>query len=1178
MKKKVVSWLLAAAMVWTCVPMNTYASDFDVEDVFVEAAAEGAEAAVEEMIEDSAVEISEESVSEEESADAASGQEEAEAVDSTEDQDAENTEPEIPEAAESVEEEMEETEEIALDDFADLALAAEEGEAIEGYVLMNIPYDDFYKAEKSVDVVSAATSKKRANTNLAGGSYHVGADGSDITGIVFPVKVGDIDLTKDTKYTKAENAEALFENVSYAYTSAAKEPSVYKELHADGTFGPVQGTRTTVDAKVSLKLTDKHADYVLEVEDLKLGDTENVSAVLLETSDGSTYGLRHVNNIWKKTELGWNKSDASYASLTGKTVSKVTYITTEGIYEIKADVAIQDIVYVLMNIPYDKFYAKELASGSAAVDAVSSATKNKPRTGGLAGSSYHVSADGSDITGIVYPVKVNPEELKDKNQITDEAKVEITVTNRGQTSTTTYAGKDALFEAPSYSYYVLTDKPKAYKVLENGSFSAVKGLKAKDTASLTENATATLKEVPGHADYEISISGFILPEGENLSAAILTTEDGSTYGLRHVTNIWRNGLELGWNAGESGFDGLIGKTITKITYITQNGLYEMNVNVPTESFRYVLMNIPYAEFYSAELAEGSASVDAVSSATKNKPRTGGLAGGSYHVNADGSDITGVIYPVRINTSALEGLKQITDQDSVDITVTNRGQTTTTTYAGKDALFEAPSYSYYVLSEKPARYKTALVSDGKLTFTAVNGRAAAATVETELATAGRHAFYELSLKDIEFTENISAVYLTDEDGKTYGLRHIANIWRGTELGWQPDELPLSGKTITKITYLTQSGKTEYTVNVKVPVYYEGSVTGKLAETLDSVSLAGLPQDIGNAKVTIYNSPARNEYVYVAQDAAINDDKVALSEKAAADTVYTVQIASDNYANIVTTVQLIDLSKGSIELSEKSYAFDGKAKTPDVSVTLNGETVSADHYTVAYKDNVEAGKASVTVTGKDGYVNSLTASFKITKNTAALKSQLNAGLSASISGSALKLAWGKVSGADGYEIYVVQCGNNFPSKATKTIKSGSTTSLKLTKLGGKKIDPAQYYKMKVYAYRMVNGKKTRIAAGLGLHVAGGNNKTYTNAKKVTAKKSTYSVKVNKPVKVSAAVTKADQKKSLFKKSHVSPLRYWSTDAGIAKVDTNGKVTGVKKGTCYVYAIAANGAKKKIKINVK
>lgn len=47
----------------------------------------------------------------------------------------------------------------------------------------------------------------------------------------------------------------------------------------------------------------------------------------------------------------------------------------------------------------------------------------------------------------------------------------------------------------------------------------------------------------------------------------------------------------------------------------------------TDEAVYVLMNIPYAEFYAAE---GDDSVDAVSSATKNKPRTKTLSGGSYH--------------------------------------------------------------------------------------------------------------------------------------------------------------------------------------------------------------------------------------------------------------------------------------------------------------------------------------------------------------------------------------------------------------------------------------------------------------------------------------------------------------------------------------------------------------------
>ena len=56
---------------------------------------------------------------------------------------------------------------------------------------------------------------------------------------------------------------------------------------------------------------------------------------------------------------------------------------------------------------------------------------------------------------------------------------------------------------------------------------------------------------------------------------------------------------------------------------------------------YVQMNIPYADFYKAAGVDNASEIDAVTSATKNKTRAGKLAAGSYHVNADGTDITGV---------------------------------------------------------------------------------------------------------------------------------------------------------------------------------------------------------------------------------------------------------------------------------------------------------------------------------------------------------------------------------------------------------------------------------------------------------------------------------------------------------------------------------------------------------
>ena len=54
---------------------------------------------------------------------------------------------------------------------------------------------------------------------------------------------------------------------------------------------------------------------------------------------------------------------------------------------------------------------------------------------------------------------------------------------------------------------------------------------------------------------------------------------------------------------------------------------------------YVQMNIPYADFYKAAGVDNASEIDAVTSATRNKTCAGNLAAGSYHVNADGTDIT-----------------------------------------------------------------------------------------------------------------------------------------------------------------------------------------------------------------------------------------------------------------------------------------------------------------------------------------------------------------------------------------------------------------------------------------------------------------------------------------------------------------------------------------------------------
>ncbi len=77
---------------------------------------------------------------------------------------------------------------------------------------------------------------------------------------------------------------------------------------------------------------------------------------------------------------------------------------------------------------------------------------------------------------------------------------------------------------------------------------------------------------------------------------------------------------------------------------------------------------------------------------------------------------------------------------------------------------------------------------------------------------------------------------------------------------------------------------------------------------------------------------------------------------------------------------DISKAAVTLEKDTYPYDGKAKTPAVTVTLNGKTLTLNtDYTVAYTDNVNVGTAKATVTGKGNYKGSVTKTFTITKAT-------------------------------------------------------------------------------------------------------------------------------------------------------------------------------------------------------
>ncbi len=391
---------------------------------------------------------------------------------------------------------------------------------------------------------------------------------------------------------------------------------------------------------------------------------------------------------------------------------------------------------------------------------------------------------------------------------------------------------------------------------------------------------------------------------------------------------------------------------------------------------YVLMNIPYDQFYAADV-NNSVKVDAFTSATKNKVRTAGLAGGSYHVDASGDEITGVTFPVKVGEGVdLSKYKKITDESSVDITVTNRGQTSTATYTGKDALFESASYSYYTLSETPKYYKeVTLNADGSLSFGKTQGTAQKVSgVTPELTTQTSYGDYQLNLDGLENTifqsgTQVYGVIISTKEGNDYGMRHLENIWRVTELAWctgftsavhncptsSAHYVNMMGQHINKVTYYTSQGIYEIPVdNLYVPK--------KAGQT---VKVADAKVSAGEAEITVSNLPTdfSPEYKIDRLDFSVENGKIVFKNAKKGKYTLTVSDKNNNYAEMTTTFILsADSAPASYNNDNENPAITKNADASDeefadyikniTSVSVNGKSYAA------------SGRGAVKVINEDG----------------------------------------------------------------------------------------------------------------------------------------------------------------------------------------------------------------------
>lgn len=183
---------------------------------------------------------------------------------------------------------------------------------------------------------------------------------------------------------------------------------------------------------------------------------------------------------------------------------------------------------------------------------------------------------------------------------------------------------------------------------------------------------------------------------------------------------------------------------------------------------------------------------------------------------------------------------------------------------------------------------------------------------------------------------------------------------------------------------------------------------------------------------------------------------------------------------------------------------------------------------------------------------------------------------ISGASMTLKWSKCAGADGYDVYHSPCDTLKKKNSLKylcTIKKAKNVTYTL-----KKLKKNVWYKNRVYAWKMVNGKKVIIGESIIVHgfvAKKGTESKWGNPTDIELNKTKLTIGKGKTAKIQA---KAVTKKGKSLGNHGRKVRYVVSDDTIVAVTKKGKAKGLKKGTCKLWVVAQNGLKKKIKITVK
>ena len=223
----------------------------------------------------------------------------------------------------------------------------------------------------------------------------------------------------------------------------------------------------------------------------------------------------------------------------------------------------------------------------------------------------------------------------------------------------------------------------------------------------------------------------------------------------------------------------------------------------------------------------------------------------------------------------------------------------------------------------------------------------------------------------------------EENVTFGENLV---YTGNELT-QTVTVTVNGKTLTVGTDYTVSDLTgtepgSYPVTVTGTGNYTGTVTKSFEIAKADISSAEITYDAGPYG---YTGKEWKPEVTVSFNSATltagNDYTVSYENNINAGTAKIIITGIGDYFTGLTEKTF---TINSAEISGCTFApiadvtYNTKAHTPEVTVAISGRTLEADKdYTVSYASNVNAGTATVTVTGKGNFTGSANTTFTIAK---------------------------------------------------------------------------------------------------------------------------------------------------------------------------------------------------------